>query len=185
MYYESKCPLSAQSSSKRIEIITLTVALISAKCCQKRTLGGSMHWKKLLWDNITSRHTLWDVCMHVCKSHRTPKWGAGFFSAFKCITMVCRYAHKMLFGQDGCMFIYRHYLTSWSFYSIDCSYLLSLPGGCCDCLWWQLIFWAVWPISVPLRQWLSNILFIYFNLWRAIILQCGSSLHGYQAAILP
>lgn len=45
-----------------------------------------------------------------------------FFSAFKCITMVCWYAHKMLFGQDGCMFIYRHYLTSWSFYSIDCSY---------------------------------------------------------------
>lgn len=36
-----------------------------------------MHWKKLLWDNITSRHTLWGVCMHVCKSHRTPKLGVS------------------------------------------------------------------------------------------------------------
>lgn len=57
--------ISAQSSSKRIEIITLTVALNSAKCCQKRTLGGSMHWKKLLYRIISHQaiHCGASVCM--------------------------------------------------------------------------------------------------------------------------
>lgn len=57
--------ISAQSSSKRIEIITLTVALNSAKCCQKRTLGGSMHWKKLLYRIMSHQaiHCGASVCM--------------------------------------------------------------------------------------------------------------------------